>query len=157
MNNKLQVSYDKTLKLNNALIKTLDQIEFADFSKEVLKMENYIRTKGSMPVGPLVQHTNSYVDEKGQIKIKVSLILQSTNFIHNIESQYKMEATKRIKNCLYVRYTGEEGKLKLAYDKLNLLAYEENIGLKGDSYTIFLEQDDENIVADVFMEKAMTD
>lgn len=47
-------------------------------------------------------------------------------------------------------------KIKFAYDKLFLLAFEEEIPLSGTSYTIFVGQDEENdrITADVFMERA---
>jgi hypothetical protein len=55
---------------------------------------------------------------------------------------------------LYVRYEGEENKLKFAYDKIILSAFEEDIPLKGDSYTIFVNQQGDNFVADVFMERA---
>ena len=56
---------------------------------------------------------------------------------------------------MYCRYTGPEEKLKFAYDKIQLTAFEENIPLKGDSYTIFVDknEEDETIVADVFMER----
>jgi hypothetical protein len=55
---------------------------------------------------------------------------------------------------MYVSYQGEESKLKFAYDKINLKAFEEDIPLKGDSYTIFIDQQDDQIIADVFMERA---
>ena len=54
---------------------------------------------------------------------------------------------------MYVRYTGPESMLKFAYDKIHLTAFEEDIKLKGDSYTIFVNQIDDNIVADIFMER----
>jgi hypothetical protein len=44
--------------------------------------------------------------------------------------------------------------LQFAYQKLNLVAFEENIKLKGDSYTIFVDRKDGIITADVFMERA---
>ncbi len=41
------------------------------------------------------------------------------------------------------------------YDKIQLEAFENDIPLKGDSYTIFVDRDEENetITADVFMER----
>lgn len=55
---------------------------------------------------------------------------------------------------MYARYIGEESKLKFAYDKINLIAFEEDIPLKGDSYTVFVAKNDDGIIADVFMERA---
>ena len=44
-------------------------------------------------------------------------------------------------------------KLKLAYDKINVTAFEENIELSNENYTIFVDQHEDNIVADIFVEK----
>lgn len=55
---------------------------------------------------------------------------------------------------MYARYNGEESKLKFAYDKMNLIAFEEDIPLKGDSYTIFVNTNDDGLIVDVFMERA---
>ena len=43
--------------------------------------------------------------------------------------------------------------MKFAYDKINLTAFEEDIELSNENYTIFVNQIDEDIVADVFVEK----
>lgn len=64
-----------------------------------------------------------------------------------------MNSIIRIQNCIYARFTGLEEKLKLAYDKINVTAFEEDIELSNTSYTIFVDKHDENIVADIFVEK----
>lgn len=152
--NKFQVSYNKTLKLQNVII-----IEglFDDekiFSKNVLMMENYIKTKGGMPVGPLIQYMRPRLTEGGEINLEIKLLRQSTTFIKNVEKSYSMESIIRIPNCLYLRYHGSEEKLQFAYQKLNLIAFEEDIELKGDSYTVFVNTQDGIITADIFMERA---
>jgi len=53
---------------------------------------------------------------------------------------------------LYTRFIGKETKLKYAYDKLGVYAYENDIELKGSTYTVFVDEDGENFIADVFME-----
>lgn len=150
---KLKVNLNKSLKLTNVIMKTLDKKELEEFVNEVIKLENYIKSKGAKPIGPLIQYTNGYVNENGVIDIKVNILRQTTNYIHNVESPYRTESLINVKNCLYVRYNGDENKIKYAYDKLNLLAFEEDIILKGDSYTVFVAQNDDNLIADVFMEK----
>ena len=66
-----------------------------------------------------------------------------------------MESVLRIPNCMYCRYIGSEGKLKFAYDKINLEAFENDIKLTCESYIVFVDQNEEEgtIVADVFMPK----
>jgi hypothetical protein len=151
---KFKLNDNKALKLTNVLIKIFLLHEIESLQIEVIKMKNYLKTKGVMPVGPLIQYTNAFVNETGELDIEIKLLLQSNKFIHNVDPPYHMESLIRVKNCMYVRYQGEENKLKFAYDKINLTAFEEDIPLKGDNYTIFVDQQDDQIIADVFMERA---
>jgi hypothetical protein len=150
---KIQVNRNKTLKLTNVLMKEIDINENEGINKEVMQMENYLRNKGAKPIGPLIQYTD--VEGSGaDIKVTLKLMRQSSTFIHNIEEPYKIESIIRVKNCMYARYNGEESKLRYTYDKINVIAFEEDIPLKGDSYTIFVNSNDDGIIADVFMERA---
>lgn len=119
----------------------------------MILIDSFVKSKGSTPIGPLIQKTECNVNDEGQIDIKISLMRQANNFIHNVEHPYKMESVLRVKNCMYARYTGPEDKLKLAYDKINVTAFEEDIELSNTSYTIFVDKQDDNIVADIFVEK----
>lgn len=154
MNNLINISQNKTLKLSNTIIEHVDISRDKFIIEEtVLKIENYIKSKGANPIGPLIQKTEYNVNEEGQLDVKISLMRQANNFIHNVEPPYTMESVLRVKNCMYARYTGPEEKLKLAYDKINVTAFEEDIELSNTSYTIFVDKQDDNIVADIFVEK----
>jgi hypothetical protein len=100
----------------------------------------------------MVNYTFAEGDEKGQIRIKLKLITQLKNPINNIEKPYEFKSQVRVSNCLFARFTEKEENLQYAYSKLNLYAFEKDIKLKGDSYTVFVNKDEDNIVADVFME-----
>ena len=91
--------------------------------------------------------------EDGSADFKTQLMIQATAYINKLEPPYFMEAVHRCRNCLFVRFSGEENQLKYAYDKLNLIAFEEDIPLTGTSYTIFTSKDADTFSADVFMEK----
>lgn len=153
---KLNLNHDKILKLTNTLIYEVQTGELEDINVNMEQMENYIRVKGAMPIGPLIQYTNMTIDEQGQPQLQLQMIRQCNNYIHTVEPPYHMESVLRVKNCMYVRYTGLEESMKFAYDKISLTAFEEDIPLKGDSYTIFVDRNetDDTIVADVFMPKA---
>ena len=150
----LQYNTSKTLKLSNILIININKDDLDNIVATVEQMENYIKSKGSQAIGPLIQYTESSVNEQGELDIVIKLLRQSSNFIQHVEPPYEMKSVIRVKNCMYVRYNGPESKLKFAYDKINLTAFEEDIELKGDSYTVFLDQDEDKLIADVFMEKA---
>ncbi|MDR0501387.1 MAG: hypothetical protein LBG97_09155 [Coriobacteriales bacterium] len=149
----IEISNNKTLKLTNVLMRQLEESEFMDFGKTVIMMEEYIKAKGYQPIGPLIQHSSAEVDEEGKLKVRISLLRQSNNYINHVESPYMMESILRVRDCLYTRFTGEESHIKHAYDKLTVTAYEEDIALKGSSYTIFVNMENDQMVADIFMER----
>lgn len=153
MNRKIDISQNKILKLTNVLQTEISIQGVKDYLTLVTQMENYIKSKGANPIGPLIQKTLYCVSEDGQPSVKIFLMRQVDNFIHNIESPYTINSLVKIRNCIYARYIGPEEKMKLAYDKINVFAFEEDIELSNESYTVFVNQQEDNIVVDVFMEK----
>lgn len=130
-----------------------DEKQKIDFILE--RMQLYVKIKEAMQIGPLIQYTTSYINENGEMDIDIRIMLQCNTYIHNVEQPYCMETMLRIPNCMYCRYTGPEDKLSFAYQKIQLEAFENDIPLKGDSYTVFLDRNEENetITADLFMER----
>lgn len=154
---RLQLYQNKVLKLQNTLTASISlEDEEVDFSVQVEKMQSYIKVKGAIQIGPLIQYTKPFVNEDEELDIEINLFLQCNNYIHSVEEPYSMESIIRIPNCMYCRYIGPEEKLKFAYDKINLEAFENDIKLTGESYTVFVDQNEEEgtVVADVFMPKS---
>lgn len=155
--NKLQFHNNKVLKLTNVLkCKILIDEESFDLNVAIEQMQSYIKIKGAMQVGPLIQYTKTFINDAGELDMEIIMMLQCNNYINNVEQPYAMESVVRVPNAMYCRYNGPEEKLKFAYDKIQLEAFENDIPLKGDSYTIFVDRDEENetITADVFMERS---
>lgn len=151
---KIPVFFNKTLKLTNACIREIVDEDLEDIDRVMLQMDNYIRAKGARPLGPIIQYMKTIMTESGELDVQIKFIQQVNTHIHNTEAPYTMKASLKSKPCIFARFSGEQHHLKYAYDKLNLLAYEENIPLNGISYTVFTAQNDDVFSADVFMEKA---
>lgn len=152
MGNQLAVNYSKTLRLNNVLLKEINDEDMENLQVTVEKMESYLKANGAMPIGPLIQC--SKLEEKDdQLELKIYLLRQANNFLHSVEQPYQMESVIRVKNCMYCHYIGPEGQLNLASAKLSVIAFEEEIKLKGNSYVVFVDQNEDTMVADVFMER----
>lgn len=153
--NEIIIYENKTLKLQNVLSVKLDlSSEDANmFEKEVTKMNTFIQTHGAKQIGPLIQYTDVEINEENEVDVAMQFMLQADNFIHKVEPPYNMESVLRVKKCLYARYTGPEGKVKFAYDKLGVYAFENEIELEGCNYTIYVDrnEEDETMIADVFM------
>lgn len=152
---KLQFSPQKSLRLENVLkYKVLLDEEDMDLRVMIEQMQSYINAKGATQVGPLIQYTRTYLNEEDELDMEIVMMLQCNHYIHNVEAPYKMESLLRVKDCMYCRYMGPEESMTFAYDKINLEAFEQDIKLKGDSYTIYVDEQDDNMVIDVFMERA---
>ena len=153
--NTITLSEHKILKLQNVLSVQVDLESESDelFDIEINKLNTYIQTHGAKQIGPLIQATSFEIKDDGAVDIKMQFMLQTDNFIHNVEPPYKMDSILRVKNCLYARYIGPEDKLKFSYDKLGVYAFENDIELDGCNYTIYVDrnEEDETMVADVFM------
>lgn len=160
---KINVAYNKTLRLDNVLIKdiiNLSNVRESSESDEIPvgaeleRMENEIKIKGAKQIGPLIQYSSASGDENN-INMRVSLMLQADRYIRNVSYPYSMESIISVSNCMYTRFCGAEEDMQFAYQKIAVTAYEENIKLKGSSYTVFLDSnDDGTITADIFMERA---
>ncbi len=154
---KLQFNENKTLKLTNVLkYKILLDEENFDFNVAIEQMQSYIKTKGAMQIGPLIQYTRTFLNENNELDMEIIMMLQCNNYIHSVEQPYSMESVIRVPNALYCRYSGPESSLKFAYDKINLEAFENDIKVGDCNYTIFVDsnQEEDIMIADVFVPRA---
>lgn len=154
---KLHFHENKILKLTNVLkYKILLDDESFDFNVAIEQMQSYIRAKGAMQIGPLIQYTRTFINDNNELDMEIVMMLQCNNYIHSVEPPYSMESVIRVPNALYCRYTGPETTLKFAYDKINVEAFEQDIKLADCNYTIFLDNNQEEsiTIADVFVPRA---
>ena len=148
--NEIKVAENKTLKLTNVLSRIVRPEELGNLSVILTQMQNFIKSNNAQPIGPLVQGIRmgtgpDHVPE-------MYMMQQATQMISKMEPGYHMDAVLRVKNCLYAHYTGPLSKSQLASAKLQIMAFENDIKLTDSSYTIYVNQDDDEAVIDVFME-----
>lgn len=151
--NKIELNYDKSLKLTNAVTVEIDTQQDENLALVADKLDNYIKAKGYMPVGPLIQYCGIKDDRENGAEVVMKFIRQSSQFINHTDEPYSCSSFLRVKNCMYARYIGPEESFHFAYDKINLAAFEDNIKLIGDSYTIYVNETADDVIIDVFMEK----
>ena len=147
---EIQIAQNKTLKLTNVLARKIEAEEFANLQIVLTQMQNFMKSNGAQPIGPLVQAVKmgtgpDHVPE-------LYMMQQATQLIPRMEAGYTMDAVLRVRNCLYAHYVGPMSQSGLASQKLNIFAFENELELNGNVYTIFVNQDDDDAVVDVFME-----
>ena len=146
--NEIKVAENKTLKLTNVVSRRIQPEEFNNMQIVLTQMHNFIKSNNAQPIGPIVQAM--VVGEDRQMHLY--MMQQATQMITQMEPGYHMDAVLRVKNCLYAHYTGPMSHNQLATAKLQIMAFENDIKLTGDNYTIYVNQDDDDAVIDVFME-----
>lgn len=145
---------EKALKLINVLCFHMDIASLhVNMNLQIEKVQNYIKTKGAKQIGPMIQYTRTYVNEKNEIDIEIIYMLQCNTMLHDVEHPYTMETEIRVPNCMYIHYVGSGEKLKFAYDKIALEAFELGVKLADENYTVFIDDsnEEEGLVADVFV------
>lgn len=149
---KLQFHENKVLKLTNVL-KYKVQLNDENLDVVIEQMKTYIQTNGFRQVGPLIQYMGTFCNDGNELAVEMYLMLQCSDFIDSVEQPYSMEAVVRIPDALYCRYTGPKAKMRFAYDKINLEAFEKDIVTANCNYTIFVNDnvEDDVMTADVFV------
>ena len=147
---EIQVAEHKTLKLTNVLSRKVEVEDMGNLAIVLTQMQNFIRSHDAMPVGPIVQCVKM---RKGPNPTAEIYFMQQVNqLIPRLDPGYQMDALLRVRNCLYAHYTGPMPESQLASYKLQVHAFENEQKLTGTSYTIYVNQDEDDAVVDVFME-----
>ena len=149
---KIEFRENKVLKLVNVLSRKVPTEEILAQDKQVQMLENWIKAKGYQPLGPLIIYSSGITGMDGNMPIIDSRVMQQLkNNNVRLEIPYKYEEEIRIENCLMARFDDEPEKFQFATNKLTLFAYENDLELTGETYMIFVNQTEDNLMADVFM------
>ncbi|MBE6050417.1 MAG: hypothetical protein E7214_07095 [Clostridium sp.] len=150
-NEKIIIRENKILKLTNVLIREIRENELDQISKIYYLVDSYVKSKKNLIVGPMINHSKTIVNRKGQVEVKLELMVQLKEPLENSD-EYKFEKIIRVEDCLFARFIEKEDNLQYAYQKLGVYAFENDIDVKNECYTVFVKKEDENIVADIFVQ-----
>lgn len=149
---KLQLRENKSLKIANALIREIPAFEKIDQQRVMHMMDSYIKSKGLKTKGPLISSSSVIKGiENGMPVVSTKIIMQLAEPTDICEPPYTYEPLIRVGPCLFVRFTGKPQGLNFAYAKIGVYAYENDIELEGSNYTVFVSQNGDEAVIDVFM------
>lgn len=148
---KIIIKENETLKLSNVLIREISEKEIINIDEINHIMGEYIKFKKNSMIGFAINYSKAELDENGKAKIIVKIMSELKNPIDNIEYPYKFKREIEVKDCLFARFYEKEENIKFAFKKLRVYAFEKNIQLEGELYTVFIKKDKNNTVADIFM------
>ncbi|MBA4538124.1 hypothetical protein H1Z61_13510 [Bacillus aquiflavi] len=155
---KIAIKHNKKLKLTNVLIRECQKNELNQTDKVLATIDQYVRNQGADMIGPIIFYNHAHINADGTMEHQQKILVQLNQIITEIDPIYQFKASLEVPNCLFARFCEREENLKFAFSKLELTAFEHDLLLKGDSYTLFLKEPigNENVVADIFMEVEST-
>lgn len=150
---RIEFRENKVLKLTNVLSRKIPVSEIFSQEKQISMLQNWVKAKGYELVGPLIVYTSAIkcIDADGKPQIESRILQQIKQSSVRLELPYRFDELIRIENCLMARTNDRPEKLQYASLKLELHAYENDLELTGETYTIVIKQEGDNILADVFM------
>jgi hypothetical protein len=150
---KIEFRNNKILKLTNILSRPIPVDEIGKSDKQVAMLQNWIKAKGYEPLGPLIMYSTGIkgIDPDGKPQIESRILQQLKQNKIRLELPYRFDETVRIENCLFTRFNDNAENLQFAMMKSQLFAYEDDLELTGETYTVFIKQEQSDLLADVFM------
>lgn len=131
---EIKVYFNKFIVIKNAVEYpiTADNISYEQVIK---KVTNTLMANGLSPRPPTIIH--SVVDKKG---VCSSIIIQVKEELDKMPPTFKKNNRAKVGPCLYVRFIGVGRDSKYAYEKISVFAYENDIKLRDENYTVFVEE-----------------
>jgi len=148
MSREILIEENKVLSLKKTLIREY-KINEEPLDKKLHMFESYLKMHKIETFGPLIIKTHIKGTDKP--KLVISVIIQVKDNNPSLLSPYKFENELIIGPCLFSRFVGEEQYANIAQSKMQVYAYENNIILGTESYSVYKEKSDINSVIDTFV------
>lgn len=141
MKRTIEVVESPGMKLKNAIVKEIP-IDGADVFEELKRMDSVGKVLGFHLKSPHV--IKRWLDvEDGHLIERASLIIQCHGTIPK-DLPPDLEYIDEIHSgrSLFVDFTGSEDALEIIPNKIRVYAYENDLELTGEAYTVFLDKEE---------------
>lgn len=147
---KIEIRENKKLILKKVINKSLDLIPLENLDTEINRFYNNIQALKAQVFGPLIiRNKGMKISDDGQITSDYDLYIQAHDY-KQYKNQFNVLDEVVVEYCLYTRFEGKPEYIQLAFNKLEIYEYEEDIITRGDVYMVSLEDSEDYIVMDIF-------
>lgn len=144
------IAENKKLILKKVINRNLDLIPLENLDTEINRFYNNIQALKVQVFGPLIiRNKGMKISDDGQITSDYDLYIQAHDY-KQYKNQFNLLDEVVVEYCLYTRFEGKPEYLQLAFNKLEIYEYEEDIITRGDVYMVSLEDSEDYIVMDIF-------
>lgn len=149
MNRAIEIQFPRTLLLENVVTARVEIDRPTRIQEAALALTRFIRAHGAAPRGPLLQVVRAD-QETGRNPPSVDLLRQASAPIVGDGDRYSFDASLEVSGCLLARFQGDAVHLPVAYSKLAVFSYENDVTLAGVFYVVYVEEEGSAITADIF-------
>ena len=151
MSKEIIIECGKSLKLNNIISREIPVQDNDEIQRIMHMFNSYMKTKGLTPYGPMIILNSSLIENNTIIPVS-KIMIQIREEPESLEPPYVFDGTIKLSNCILARYRGDLFNLQMAYSKIQVYAFENELELKDEIYSIFVKQDLSEITVDIFVE-----
>lgn len=149
MSREILIEENKVLKLKNVLSRTLSFEDGELLDKKLHMFQNYLKNNKLESFGPLI--INTYIEGDIEPKLIIKAMIQLKIENPKLLPPYVFEKELKVGPCLFSRFEGKEQFSNISQSKMQVYAYENNIILGTESYSVYKEQTEDNSVIDTFV------
>ena len=149
---KLDLQENKTLKLNNLVIKELRGVHITKIDFEIEKFINQLQVLKAQSYGPIVTKlVTSYANEEGNTVYDYDIYYQVKNY-KQYESILKTQDELKVTDCLFLNFKGDSIYLPYAYSKIELHLFENDLSAKEEVYSVLkvVDGNEDKVDIDLF-------
>lgn len=148
MNKEILIEENKILKLKNVLMREF-KLDEEPLDKKLYMFESYLKMHKIETFGPLIIKT--HIEGTDTPNLIISVLVQTKEENPTIIRPYSFTSEVKVGPCLFSRFIGEEENAGIAQSKLQVYAYEKNIVLGSESYSVYKTQTAEYSEIDTFV------
>lgn len=148
MVSEIIIKYGKFLSLGSAVY--IESNDIPETGSLIDSSISKLRAYSISVYGPPIIWTGMKL-EKGKIKLDRKLIMQCRGDFSKIPIGFERKESVKIGPCVHAQFAGKEENILRAYEKVSVYAYENEIELKKENYTVYVKQDGSDSTIDVFV------
>lgn len=148
MNKEIIIEENKILKLKNVLMREF-KLDEEPLNKKLYMFESYLKMHKIETFGPLIIKT--HIEGTDKPDLLISVLIQTKEENPTIIRPYSFTSEVKVGPCLFSRFIGKEENAGIAQSKLQVYAYEKNIVLGSESYSVYKNQTSEYAEIDTFV------
>lgn len=147
---RLEVLENKKLVLKNTLCKELKNLQIEKLDEEISKFGLLLERLSVQTFGPLIMRNAgiSFADD-GEMTMDHTLIIQARDY-KQYKNNFSVFEQVEVPNSVYVRFEGASEDLHFAHSKLDLYFYENELEPTGETYSVIIDETENNTIVDIF-------